>query len=185
MTEKKTPTAETGQEAKTGDAAEQAKNDPAIQEAAAKKTVAADETEDITGNSRQRFFSQTEVNRIVKREIERALKNTSRPELETAQAKVNELATQLRNKELREQVSEAAARAGAKNATLVFRAIEEKIELDENGKAKNIDDVVKLARRDYPELFRRETNGNSDGGAGQQNHPQLSMNELLRRGRDG
>ena len=67
---------------------------------------------------------------------------------------------------------------------LVFRAVEEKIELDEKGKPKNLEDVLRTARREFPELFRRDTNGNADGGAGKQNSPPLSMNELLRRGRD-
>lgn len=146
---------------------------------------ADDNAEDSVGKTRQRFFSQAEVNRIVKRETERALKTAAQPELDAARTKVTELESKLAHRELRDQVTEAAARAGAKNASLVFRAIEEKIERDEHGKAANLDEVIKTARRDYPELFRRDTTGNADGGAGQQNQPTLSMNELLRRGRDG
>jgi hypothetical protein len=140
-------------------------------------------TADETGNSRQRFFSQTDVNRIVKREVERAIKSSKLPELEAAQVKVTELESRLKHKELREQVTEAAARAGAKNATLIFHAVEEKVELNEKGKPKNLDEVLKNARRDFPELFRRDTNGNANGGAGQNINSQLSMNELLRKSR--
>jgi hypothetical protein len=188
MSETKAPTAETGQEAETGAAK---KNIPTPQaEPVAdpnKKHTAEKDAEgyngEDTGNKRQRFFSQTEVNRIVKREIERALKNSKLPELETAQAKVAELETQIKHKALREQVTEAAAKAGARNPGLLFRAVEEKLELDETGKPKNLDEIFKEARREYPELFGPATKGKADGGAGQHINTRLSMNELLRRSR--
>jgi hypothetical protein len=185
MSETKAPTAENGQEAETGAAKPKTPISPEKTAAESKKTDDAAETytgED-TGNKRQRFFSQTEVNRIVKREIDRALKNSKLPELETAQAKVAELETQIRQKALREQVTEAAAKAGARNPTLLFRAVGEKIELDDKGKPENLDEVFKEARRDYPELFGATTKGKADGGAGQHINPRLSMNELLRRNR--
>lgn len=181
MSETKAPTADPQQEAETQPA--KSKEIPAGEET--KKTDTADrEAADEPGKTRQRFFSQTEVNRIVKREIERALKTSKQPELEAAQARVAELETQMRKRELREQVADAGARSGAKNPLLLFRAVEEKIELGDDGKPKNLEEVLKEARRDYPELFGPASRGNANGGAGQQNNPRLSMNELLRRGRD-
>jgi len=196
MSETKAPTAETGQEAETGAAK---KNNPDSQNpqekpaAESKKTNPADREDaaadsgtysgEDTGIKRQRFFSQTEVNRIVKREIDRALKNSKLPELETAQAKVAELEAQIKQKALREQVTEAAAKAGARNPGLLFRAVEEKLEFDETGKPKNLEQVFKDARSDYPELFGSTSKGKADGGAGQHMNARLSMNELLRRSR--
>jgi hypothetical protein len=182
MSDTKAPTAETEQEAGTQPASTDKKT-PAGDESQKTDPTYGKETADDTGKSRQRFFSQTEVNRIVKREIERALKNTRLPELEAAQAKVTELETQIKHKELRQQVTEAAVKAGAKNANLLFRAIEEKLELGDDGKPKNLDEVLRQARHDYPELFAAASRGNANGGAGQQNNPRPSMNELLRRSR--
>ncbi len=183
MSDTKVPTAETEQEAGT-QPAPNPKEDPAGEEPGKPKTPEPEKTADDTGRSRQRFFSQTEVNRIVKREVERALKSSKLPELEAAQAKVTELETQIRQRELRQLVTEAAAKAGAKNANLLFRAIEEKLELGDDGKPKNLDEVIKAARGDYPELFTPAARGKVNGGAGQQNNPRPSMNELLRRRRD-
>jgi regulator of PEP synthase PpsR (kinase-PPPase family) len=178
MSETKAPTAVKEQEAETGAAKTHIPDLPEIQ-----KTKAVEDDGEETGKTRQRFFSQTEVNRIVKREIERALKTSKLPELETAQARVGELETQLRKRELRELVAEAGTKAGAKKTQLLFRAVEEKLELDDKGKPKNLDEVIKDARRDYPELFSPASRGNANGGAGQQVNARPSMNELLRRNR--
>ncbi len=185
MSETKAPTAETEQEAETGAAKPNIPDLPEKNSEPAKTNPSETEyTGEDTGNkTRQRFFSQTEVNRIVKREIERALKTSKLPELETAQAKVAELETQLRKRELRELVADAGTKAGARNPLLLFRAVEEKLELDEKGKPKNLDEVIKEARRDYPELFGSAAKGNANGGAGQHINPRPSMNELLRRNR--
>jgi hypothetical protein len=184
MSETKAPTAEIGQEAETGAAKINTPDSP--EKDASKKSNTEDAEyngEDTGAKSRQRFFSQTEVNRIVKREIERALKTSKLPELETAQAKVTELETQLRKRDLREQVAGAGAKAGARNGLLLFRAVEEKLELDEKGQPKNLDEVIKEARRDYPELFGAAAKGNANGGAGQNLSARPSMNDLLRRNR--
>ncbi len=183
MSETKAPTADPQQEAGT-QPADKLKENSAGDESKRSSADAEYSAED-TGRSRQRFFSQTEVNRIVKREIERALKSSKLPELEAAQAKVAELETQVKRKMLREQLTDAAAKAGAKNPGLLFHAVEEKCELDESGKVKDLEEILKHARRDYPELFGPASKGNANGGAGQQNNSKLSMNELLRRrGRD-
>jgi len=182
MSDTKAPTADPQQEAGTQPALEKNENPPGT-ETSKPKAPEPEETADDPGKSRQRFFSQTEVNRIVKREVERAMKNSKLPELEAAQAKVSELETQIKHKELRQCVAEAAAKAGAKNANLLFRAIEERLETGDDGRPNNLDEVIKQARRDYPELFGPASRGNANGGAGQQNNPRPSMNELLRKNR--
>jgi hypothetical protein len=131
------------------------------------------EAGESANEERQAFFSEAEVARTVKREVE----------FHKAKAKVAELESQIKRSEFKAIVIETAHKAGSKNASLLFRIVEEQLETGEDGQPKNLDEVIRIARRDYPELFRRDANGNANGGAGQQNNPRLSMNELLRKGR--
>ena len=81
MSETKAPTAETEQEAETGAAKPNTPDLPEKNSEPGKTNPSETEYtgEDTGSKTRQRFFSQTEVNRIVKREIERSLKTSKLP----------------------------------------------------------------------------------------------------------
>lgn len=90
-----------------------------------------------------------------------------------------------RERDARDAVIEAASddKVGARNPRAIYRLIRDDLEFDESGKVRNLDEALKKAKADYPELFGKATGsaGSVNGGAGGRNGaPPTDMNALIR-----
>lgn len=90
-----------------------------------------------------------------------------------------------RERDARDAVIEAASdeKVGARNPRAIYRLIRDDLEFDESGKVRNLDDALKKAKADYPELFGKATGaaGSVNGGAGgRTGAPPPDMNALIR-----
>lgn len=90
-----------------------------------------------------------------------------------------------RERDTRDAVIEAASddKVGARNPRAIYRLIRDDLEFDESGKVRNLDEALKKAKAEYPELFGKATGaaGSVNGGAGGRNGaPPTDMNALIR-----
>lgn len=89
-----------------------------------------------------------------------------------------------RERDTRDAVIEAASddKVGARNPRAIYRLIRDDLEFDESGKVRNLDESLKKAKAEYPELFGKATGaaGSVNGGAGGRNAPPQDMNALIR-----
>lgn len=87
----------------------------------------------------------------------------------------------LTSERTRNAVQAAATRAGAVNPEVVYRLLDaDALELDSDGRPKNVEAAVKALLKENPYLAR--TNGSADGGAGgqQRNSGGTDMNSQIR-----
>ncbi len=95
-----------------------------------------------------------------KSEIAKAVERAER-----AERAAGEQAEKYRRVRAEQQVRDAAAAAGARNATTVYRLVKDDLEIDEaDGTVGNLDAVLKAVRKESPELFGAA--GKADAGAG-------------------
>lgn len=89
-----------------------------------------------------------------------------------------------RERDTRDAVIEAASddKIGARNPRAIYRLIRDDLEFDDSGKVRNLDESLKKAKAEYPELFGKATGaaGSVNGGAGGRNAPPQDMNALIR-----
>jgi hypothetical protein len=88
---------------------------------------------------------------------------------------------QIRDRDARDSIKTEAVKLGAKNADLVYRALQNEIEFDDKGQVKNLKELFEIAKADFPELFDTKPakpNGTADGGA--TNQQGLSPEELVK-----
>ena len=126
-------------------------------------------------NNHAKTFTQDEVNSLLAKERKAAEKKAAdaegRAKLsedERVKAERDDALKQLRLRDTRDAVIEAAAAAGVKNAKLFWNAYNSEIETDEKtGKITNLKDVLAVAKTDAPELFEvKRADGSADGGEG-------------------
>ena len=124
-------------------------------------------------------FKQADIDRAVKKASDDAAKKAKMSEDERRDAELADARGQLRERDTRDAVKEAAAKLGAKNSALVYRAVKEDLTFDKDGKPENLKDVLTQTKKDYPELF--TTSGSADGGAGQGGAaPASSLDQQIR-----
>lgn len=90
-----------------------------------------------------------------------------------------------RERDTRDAVIEAASdeKVGARNPRAIYRLIRDDLEFDDSGKVQNLDDCIKKAKAEYPELFGKANGmtGSVNGGAGGRgNAPPQDMNAVIR-----
>ena len=76
-----------------------------------------------------------------------------------------------------QQVRDAAEAANARNARLVWRLVKDDLEVADDGAVTNLDEAIKAAKKDAPELFRQ---AKADGGANDEREPGTDMNDRIR-----
>ena len=84
------------------------------------------------------------------------------------EAKESQWAAERRERDARDAVIEAAGdeKIGARNPRAVYKLVKDDLEFDDKtGQIRNLPDVLKRAKAEYPELFGRSA-GSVDGGSG-------------------
>jgi hypothetical protein len=145
-----------------------------------KNTEENREEQGLPLRKRPRFLSQVDHDRIVKEEMKKAVTQEAAPELNAAKERIGELEAEIRQRDARAAAGEAARKAGVKNIDLFLMAFERKLKIDAEGHPENLEQVLKDARQNFPELFITVNRGSADGAAGNSSQPRLSMNDLLR-----
>ena len=111
---------------------------------------------------------------------------------ERLKAELADAQTQLRERDARDEVKDAAETLGAKTGARVYKLVKDDLEFDAKGKITNLKDVLATAKKDFPELFGAQPpasqaagsgKGSADGGAGNQgaNKTAGGMNDFIRR----
>jgi len=87
---------------------------------------------------------------------------------ERTKAELAETRAALRERDARDSVTDAAGRAGVKNARLFYNAYKSELEFDDKGNVTNLKDVLESAKTESPELFTSTPapGGSADGGEG-------------------
>ncbi len=87
----------------------------------------------------------------------------------------------LRAMTVKNALTEAATKAGAKYPTLLVSELSGAVEVSKTGEVTNADALVTQAKKAYPELF-RVVDGGADGGKGRdsQSSGRTDMNRLIR-----
>lgn len=120
------------------------------------------------------------------REIEKARKDEAKKsklsEDERLKSDLDDARAQLRERDARDAVKDAAETAGARSAARVYKIVKDDLEFDAKGSISNLKEVLASAKKDFPELF-APFKSSADGGAGQnsQNQTGGSMNGFIRR----
>lgn len=115
------------------------------------------------------------------------LSETERLTKELAEMKGKEATwlVEKRERDTRDAVIEAASdeKVGARNPRAVYRLIKDELEFDESGRVRNLDESIKKAKAEFPELFGKATGaaGSVNGGAGgRSGAPPQDMNAAFR-----
>lgn len=135
-----------------------------------------------------------EVSRIVAREVGKAEKkwkeaadkaqaDATKTETERLQGRISELETQIRDRDTKDTVVAAlqGRKFAAKNPQAVYRLVKDELDVDKDGKIKNLDEALTQAKADYPELFGLKPSGSANGGEGSTQASKFDMNSELRR----
>lgn len=135
-------------------------------------------------------FSQADLDKVVqkirleeKRKFEKQLKDAELSEAERTAKRVQELEKEIRLRDAKETVAEAARKAGAVNTGAVYKLVYSMLEFDDAGKVSNLRDVIDAAKADAPEFFPKRP-GSGNGGSGNEGSSgsfSRNMNDLIRR----
>lgn len=133
------------------------------------------------------FKSQAELDSLIQKRIDRAVKTykdrETLSETDRAKAERDDAIAQLRDRDNRDSfISKLGLPAAVGNR--VYRSYKEDFDLDDKGNIKNLDDIVKLAKSEFPDLFSkgRKVEGKGDGGGGGNDAGKGGgMNDALRR----
>lgn len=108
-------------------------------------------------------------------------------EAQERQERLDRLERENRDLKVNGAVKAAAEKAKAFNPDTVVGLIATRVELDDNGQPKNLDDLLKGLRDSDPYLFKRERTADAGQGNGEGAAPGTDMNDrirdLARRGR--
>ncbi len=124
---------------------------------------ASQTTEDTNTNDKtEKTFTQADVNRLIKRETDKLEKRLKLDEDGRRAAELDDLKTQLRERDARDSVRESAEKSGAKNASLIYKVVKDDLEFDKDGKVTNLKDVLEQAKKDFPDLFNASSDKAND-----------------------
>ena len=99
--------------------------------------------------------------------------------LKAAEDRATTLESRLRDMSARSAVTDAATKANAKHPTLIYRAVKDDLDFDDEGNVTNIDAVLKELKAEAPDLF-PAANGSGDGGKGAPASNVGNVNDLFR-----
>ncbi len=155
----------TNDNSKTGDGADGVNVDGAVTPPADDPAPAA--------NADDKTFTQADIDKALAKEkknwqkqVADAEERAKLSEAERAKAEADDLRTQLRNRDARDSVKDAAAKLGAGNPTAIYKIIAGDLEFDDGGQISNLNEVLDTAKTDFPELFDPKPKQSIDGGAG-------------------
>lgn len=141
------------------------------------------------GKSPEKSFTQADIDRAVDRARKDAAKEKDAAEAraklsedEKKDAEINDLRTQIRLRDARDEVVAALEKEGAKGTGLMWNAIKSELEFDDkSGKVTNLKDLVRDLKADYPDQFGepKPTEG-IDAGKGQQQSEKLTKEKLAK-----
>jgi hypothetical protein len=121
------------------------------------------------------------VRREEKRKYEQQLKDAQLSEAERATKRIQELEQEIRLRDARETIADAARKANSSNGGAVYKLVRDMLEFDDKtGQVSNLRDVIDYARETAPELFPKRP-GSGNGGDGQAGSFSRNMNDLIRR----
>jgi hypothetical protein len=153
-------------------------------------TQSSKSQDEATSKQTDKTFTQADLDKFAqkvraeeKRKFEKELKDAQLSESERATKRVQELEREIRLRDARQEIAEAARKAGATNGEAVFILArgENVLEFDDKtGKVTNLRDVIEYARDKVPELFPKRP-GSGNGGEGQAGSFSQNMNDLIRR----
>jgi hypothetical protein len=151
----------------------------------------AGKTGDATGpnggqqssGSESKTFTQEDIDRIIDDRLKRAKKTweqeekdkaaeAAKPEIDrlksendTIKGQLTAFQQQVRERDAKDAVSDAAKKAGATDASPIWRMIKSDLEYDDEGKVKNLAELIRDAKSIAPQLF-KPVSGKADAGAG-------------------
>lgn len=134
------------------------------------------------------FKSQKDVDAMVQRRIDRALKaqkdEAELSENDRLKKQADDARRELQIRDLRDDLV-AELGIDAKRGRSLFAAYRDELDVDDKtGKASNIKDVAKAIKSDFPELFKPKAAGSADAGSGRATGAAADtggMNSFLRR----
>lgn len=133
------------------------------------------------------FKSQADLDAVIKRRVDRALKDEkAKAELsETDRLKkdAEDARAEVKERDLRDDfVAKSGLTVSA--GQRLFKMFRDDLDVDDNGKATNLDAVLKDAKKEFPTLFGKAgviDAGKGDGAAGNDKAAGGDMNSALRR----
>lgn len=174
-----------------GKAADQKPDDktgtkPEDNSAADESTKPEPKAADKGTKAEDKTFTQAEFDRELakqKKEFEKAAqKEKERADLSEAEkkdAELDDLRTQLRLRDAKDDVVAALEKEGARSTGLMWNAIKSDLEFDDKGKLVNLTTLIKDLRADYPDQFGEAKPTDSiDGGKGQAGNGLLTKDKL-------
>lgn len=137
------------------------------------------------------FGSQKEVDDMVKRRVDRALKTKADEakltDTQRLEKERDDALALVRDRDLKDSFISKSGLDFAKGSR-IFAMYKGDIEIDDAGKALNLDAVLKTAKAEFPDLFTgkpgEKRKGNGDGGSGNGDDGKAAgndMNTMLRR----
>jgi hypothetical protein len=146
------------------------------------------QTEGTQAQNAGKTFTQAEldkyadrVRREEKRRFEQELETAKLSEVERAAKRVHELEKEIRQRDARDVVSDAARKAGAVNTGAVYKLVRDMLEFDDKtGQVSNLRDAIDTARETAPEFFPKRP-GSGNGGEGRAGSFSNGMNDEIRR----
>lgn len=127
----------------------------------------------------EKKFSQSDLDRILKKEREKIEKKSKLTEDERIKQERDDAIKELNERKAFDDFDAAASSAGATKSRALFKLMKDDLEYNDQGKITNLKDVMKTARNDYPEFFKK-VEGSGDGGAGGERSSTKSMNDFIR-----
>lgn len=105
------------------------------------------------------------------------------PEVEWLRTENESLRNSIRERDARDQIEQLLTAADAHSTGLLFKAVKDDLQFDDDGKLQNAAALVERLKRRYPEQFgpTRRAPVSIDGGAGSSNPSQLLSAESLAR----
>jgi|GEM_PF-4180167 len=122
------------------------------------------------GNAADKTFTQAELNDIITKRLAKEKskweKDKDLPEIERLKTEKAELEKRVKEREIGDEFSAQAEKAGAKNTARLLKIYRSELEISDDGKIENLKEILETAKVDFPEFFASQNKGSGDGGAG-------------------
>jgi hypothetical protein len=189
---------QTADDSKTGADTQTAQSTTEGKQQSQQKSQQQTKVDDDPAEDKQ--FSQDQVNKIVQKRIDKAVRQAlikrgidpddkdtgkdAKPTVETVAKERDDLATRLRIAEARDQLESFIAdkrnSLTVSNVRGLFKYIKDDLEFDDEGKVTNFKDVLAVAKSEAGEFFRPVGVGSADGGKGGNGVVGADMNSIIR-----
>jgi len=185
-----------GDKAKAGAETQTAKTSTEGQQ---QQTQQQQSTKTDADESDDKQFSQEQVNKIVQKRIDKAVRRElikrgidpddkdsgkdAKPTVETVAKERDDLAQRLRTLEARDQletfIADKRNNLQVRNIRGLFKYVKDDLEFDDEGNVTNFKDVLTQAKSEAGEFF-GVNHGSADGGKGNNQPATVDMNTLIR-----